>query len=159
MGFTSIIEKSYPHLDQNLLEFLTTIPLNQLLRNGNRRFLMRRALANILPPEILARKTKSTCSRCYSLTLEKHWKRVEGLVSSPLSSRLGYVETKQMREAFIALKNGQAPSDILRLLNALSLELWLRQPEILSMISRHTSMPLTTRAQLVDSRVHSQVVE
>src|SRR5207302_11459073 len=51
-------EKRYPFLDQTITEFLASIPSDQLLRPGERRSLMRRALVHIVPSEILSRRTK-----------------------------------------------------------------------------------------------------
>jgi asparagine synthase (glutamine-hydrolysing) len=149
----SIIEKRYPYLDQNLLEFLKTIPVEQLLRPGQRRLLMRRALANILPAQILTRKTKAGPARCYSVALEKHWDKVEGLLASPISSRLGYVDRDALYKALHAMKTGYLPDHFLRLLRALSLELWLREADRRSVISTSPQLPVGERAKVAESQV------
>ena len=51
-------EARYPFLDQTLIEFVLSIPASQFLRPGERRSLMRRSLAGIVPQEILSRRTK-----------------------------------------------------------------------------------------------------
>ena len=56
-------EKRYPYLDRDLLAFLFAIPREQLVRPGQRRSLMRRALAGVVPDEILSRKRKAFLSR------------------------------------------------------------------------------------------------
>jgi asparagine synthase (glutamine-hydrolysing) len=56
-------EKRYPYLDRDLLEFLFAIPRDQLVRPGQRRSLMRRALAGIVPDEVLNRRRKAFVSR------------------------------------------------------------------------------------------------
>jgi asparagine synthase (glutamine-hydrolysing) len=123
----SIIERRYPYLDQTLVEFLTSVPIDQLIRPGQRRSLMRRALADLLPPEIVSRKTKASAIRCYSLVLEKQWDVIDDAFRSPLSEKLGYVTRDQTYAALVAMKDGQVPMYFLRLLKALSLELWLRE--------------------------------
>lgn len=129
-GLTSLppstLEYRYPYLDRDLVEFLTSIPLEQLLRPGQRRFLMRRSLADLLPPTILSRKSKAAAQRCYSITLEKHWGRIEQLLQDPLISRLGYVEATRMYSTLSAMKHGRIPAHFLRLFKALSLEIWIR---------------------------------
>lgn len=131
----TVIETRYPYLDQNLVEFVTTVPLDQLLRPGQRRVLMRRALAGMLPPEILNRKTKAIANRCYFLALEKHWDTVRSIFGSPLSSRLGYIDAPRIREALLAMKNGRSPDYMGRLLRAIALEVWLRDVEARGVIS------------------------
>jgi asparagine synthase (glutamine-hydrolysing) len=122
----SRLEQRYPYLDQELVEFSTSIPFDQLLRPGQRRDLMRRSLSHLLPPEVRDRKTKVSASRCYSTTLQKHWQKVEDVLSCPLGSLLGYVEAEGLRSDLVKLKNGIVPPYLVRLLKALSLELWLR---------------------------------
>lgn len=122
----SLVEQRYPFLDQDLVEFLTTIPVEQLLRPGQRRSLMRRALADLLPAEIVTRTTKTSAGRCYVLALSKHWNRIEEWLEHPLVTRLGYVKRNAMHQALVTMKAGQIPSTFLRLLKALALELWLQ---------------------------------
>lgn len=125
----SVVEKRYPYLDQNLVEFLTTIPLEQLLRHGERRVLMKSALSDLLPKEVLNRKLKARVTRFHSVALDQHWNTIDALFSSPLLADLGYVLKEGIREALVALRNGQAPRQAVRLLDAVSLELWLRDAQ------------------------------
>jgi asparagine synthase (glutamine-hydrolysing) len=120
------VEKRYPYLDQNLVEFLTSIPLNQLIRPGERRPLMRRALTGIVPGEILARRTKASSGRCDILFLHKHWHALEPILASPISTRLGYVDSDHWQTAVSDMKKGLIPDMVVGLLKVLSLELWLR---------------------------------
>jgi asparagine synthase (glutamine-hydrolysing) len=149
----SAIEKRFPFLDQHLVEFLTTIPLDQLLRPGQRRSLMRRALANILPPDILHRETKSVMGRCYPIAIEHNWAKVESVFPSPVISRLGYVERDSLYQALLATKNGQISDYILRLLKALSLEFWLRDVHARGVIAIPSPVSSPTISGLMESRV------
>jgi asparagine synthase (glutamine-hydrolysing) len=119
-------ETRYPYLDQRLVEFLTSIPLEQLLRPGERRSLMRRALAGLLPPELLARRTKSTGGRAVAVTLEKHWQALESVLADPVLARLGYIDRSHFHATLSDMKNGNLPLYFLRATRALSWELWLR---------------------------------
>jgi asparagine synthase (glutamine-hydrolysing) len=122
----SPLEQRCPYLDQTLVEFLTSIPTEQLLRPGERRSLMRRALVGILPPEILSRRTKAGAGRCNVVTLEKRWNTVETLLRTPSICRLGYVNRERFRSALLEAKNGHLSPAFVNLFRALSLELWLR---------------------------------
>ncbi len=145
----SRLEQRYPYLDQQLVEFLTSIPFDQLLRPGERRFLMRRALAGLLPPEVLQRKTKVSNTRCYPVTLEKHWPTIEQALVSPLSSQLGHVDRDELRSDLLKLRHGQVPNHLVRLLKALSLELWLRDVEARKIIAiQHFSPVVASREML-----------
>src|SRR6266404_4047181 len=148
----NVIEMRYPYLDQNLVEFLTSVPLDQLLRPGQRRFLMRRSLADLLPPEVLNRKTKAGNDRCFSVAFENHWDKVESVFSSPISTHLGYIEKERIHQALISLRHGLAPKGILRLLNALSLELWLRNVAARGVIPPPSPVRTSADTSLVESR-------
>jgi asparagine synthase (glutamine-hydrolysing) len=134
----SRMEKRYPFFDQTLLEFLISIPTDQLVRPGHRRSLMRRALAGLLPAEIESRRTKASTGRCVAITCEKHCHTVENLLIAPLCSELGFVDARRVREAFLAAKNGRLP-DYFRLIRALSLEIWLRDTVASGVVSVGTA--------------------
>jgi asparagine synthase (glutamine-hydrolysing) len=145
-------EKRYPYLDQHFVEFLSAVPLDQLLRPGQRRSLMRRALAGILPSQILARKTKGVMVRCFSASLNSQWDTVEKALSEPLSSRMGYVEKRRLLEALTAMKNGQFSLQAIGVLNALSLEFWLRDVEARGLISIRPSEQMN-RSDVVEATI------
>ena len=53
-------EVRYPYLDRDFLEFMYAIPREQIVRVGQRRSLMKRALVGIVPDELLNRKRKAS---------------------------------------------------------------------------------------------------
>lgn len=119
-------ETRYPFLDRTLSEFLLSIPANQLVRCGQRRSLMRRALVNITPKEILSRRTKSATGRCFAVTLRKHWNELETIVRSPMASALGYIDKASFRAGLSDLRNGRMAPWVGQLWRVVFLELWLR---------------------------------
>jgi asparagine synthase (glutamine-hydrolysing) len=143
----SLLEKRCPYLDQTLVEFLTSIPTEQLLRPGERRSLMRRALVGILPQEILSRRTKAGAGRCNVVTLEKRWSTVESLLRAPFISRLGYVNRERFFSALLLAKNGQMPCNFVILLRALSLEVWLRDVVTRGVLTIELEAPFTSFGQ------------
>jgi|GraSoiStandDraft_25_1057303.scaffolds.fasta_scaffold1289419_1 hypothetical protein len=86
---------------------------------------MRRSLVNIVPSEILWRRTKGAVARGVLASLENSWSELDTLFIAPLSARLGYINQIRLREGLRAAKNGDAPQ-LVRLLRAICLELWLR---------------------------------
>ncbi|MCC6282885.1 MAG: asparagine synthase (glutamine-hydrolyzing), partial [Saprospiraceae bacterium] len=52
------VEPRLPYLDVDLVDFCFTLPPDYLIRNGWTKYLLRRAVADILPPEIVWRKRK-----------------------------------------------------------------------------------------------------
>jgi asparagine synthase (glutamine-hydrolysing) len=146
-------ETRYPYLDQTLTEFLTSIPMDQLHRPGERRSLMRRALQGILPKEILSRRTKQLESRCYVITLAKHWEALKSVLTCPLSAHLGYIKASELETALLAVKHGQMPGTAMLLLRGLFLELWLRETARRNVISIPSSPASTIRTDSRPGRV------
>jgi asparagine synthase (glutamine-hydrolysing) len=122
----SIAEERYPFLDQELTEFLMSIPLEQQLRPGDRRSLMRRALAGIVPPKVLLRRTKQMESRGFLVTLNKHWMELQRMIEAPLSSRLGMTNESEFCRALEEMRNGHLVRESAILLRGMFLEVWLR---------------------------------
>ncbi|MFL6312944.1 MAG: asparagine synthetase B family protein [Terriglobales bacterium] len=125
-GNPAVTDKRYPYLDLDLMRFLLSIPQEQLIRPGDRRSLMRRALRDMLPPELIDRKTKGSAARCVALTLSKHWGVIADAMASPFTAEMGIVDAEQFRSALTALKHGKLPTHMVSLLRVLALELWMR---------------------------------
>jgi asparagine synthase (glutamine-hydrolysing) len=118
-------EARYPFLDQTLIEFILSIPADQLLRPGERRSLMRRSLAGIVPLEILSRRTKQVGARTPMLVLEKYWGELQNIYHTSLSSRLGCIHEAQLMKTICDARVGKSVS-LVRVLWTISLEYWLR---------------------------------
>jgi asparagine synthase (glutamine-hydrolysing) len=133
---SSAEEIRYPYLDQTLVEFTVSVPRSQIIRPGERRSLMRRALAGIVPQEILGRPTKATGARRPILALGNDCEELDQLLHSSLASTWGYIDEGPLRMALKSSRNGNAPH-LVHLLRALSLELWL-----MGLVSHHLVRPL-----------------
>jgi asparagine synthase (glutamine-hydrolysing) len=118
-------EVRYPFLDRTLVEFLLAIPKTQLLRPGDRRSLMRRALVGLVPEEILSRKTKAAAARSDMVAIASCQRELEALFLSPVSAHLGYIEPLVIRERLQRAGNGDAPQ-LMPMMAVIALELWLR---------------------------------
>jgi asparagine synthase (glutamine-hydrolysing) len=82
-GFIARYEYRYPYLDRDLVDFLFTVPTEQLLQPGRRRLLMRRALAGIVPDVILERRRKAFLSRNLIKVLDSTHAKLVSLTSQP----------------------------------------------------------------------------
>jgi asparagine synthase (glutamine-hydrolysing) len=118
-------ERRYPYLDRDLLEFLYAVPREQLLRPNQRRSLMRRALAGIVPHEILDRKRKAfvACGPLVALSanFQSHLERTRSMICGSL----GFVNSHAFAEALQkACLGGDVP--LVSILRTLGLESWIR---------------------------------
>jgi len=119
-------EKRYPYLDRGLLEFLYAIPREQLVRPGQRRSLMRRALVGIVPIELLNRKRKAFVARAPMAAISTEWTHYTEMTQHMVSSSLGVVEAKKLLEALQKARHGQ-PVAMVSLMRTLGIETWLQK--------------------------------
>lgn len=127
MGTTHV---TYPCLHRPLVQFLLSIPFEQLYRPGETRSLMRRALRQLLPREILRRRSKRSPDSALYRALNREWPQIKLLLTEPLSAELGYISKDRLNEAAEVCRHGAFPITIL--LRVVCLEAWLRiQGEVL----------------------------
>ena len=117
-------EKRYPYLDRDFLEFICAIPREQLVRPGQRRSLMRRALAGIVPHELLNRRRKAFVARAPLRAFASGSPTLRQMSSHMVSASLGFLESHAFRVALRDACNGQETS-IVQLLRTVALETWL----------------------------------
>ena len=80
--------------------------------------------------------------------MEKHWDRVEQALSSSVAAHLGYISGNNLRVALLAMKNGQLPKYLVRLVNAISLEFWLRDVQGRGIVDLHLEKNMNTTREL-----------
>lgn len=116
---------TYPYLDRDLLAFLFAIPRDQFVRPGQRRSLMRRALAGTVPPEIFARKRKAFMARHPLLSIHFAMRSIEQLLDRSLVAAYGWVDPAILQSALQSVRRGE-PEFLIPILRTLRLEIWLR---------------------------------
>lgn len=121
-------EKRYPYLDRDLLEFLFATPREQMVRPGQRRSLVRRALTGIVPSEILNRRRKAFVARSPMRAVSTGWSALDESSRHMLSQALGVVDSERFREGLERCREGREVH-IVPLLRTLGVERWLRSIE------------------------------
>jgi len=117
-------EYRYPMLDKDLVEYLFSIPPEQLVQPGRRRSMMRRALRGVVPTEILERRRKAFHLRAPMNAIRAAHHKLEDLLSNSHIAELGFIDVDAIRSALKATADGNAEwyQTILR---AIAYELWL----------------------------------
>lgn len=123
--FPGRYEQRYPFLDRDFIEFILSIPRSQLVRPGQRRSLIRRALAGIVPAEILNRKRKAFIGRGLIRMLDQEVDTLNQMFRVPLSGNCGYVEADRFLECVRNALHGKE-LNMLGLLRTVDIEFWLR---------------------------------
>jgi asparagine synthase (glutamine-hydrolysing) len=125
-----VYEIRYPYLDRSLLEFLYALPRDQLVRPGERRSLMRRALRGIVPPEILHRKRKAYVARAPRSAIEQEFLPFLSTNDLLASAELQIVDATEFRRALEQARDGQGVA-MVALMRTIEIELWLRNSPLL----------------------------
>lgn len=129
-------EKRYPYLDRDLLEFLFAIPREQLLRPGQRRSVMRRALKGIVPDEILNRKRKAFVTRSPIADIQSQSRLLTDMTGRMVSGTIGLVDADAFLRALQQVGRGDVVP-IIPLMRTMSIEFWLRQLQNHGFLSPH----------------------
>lgn len=118
-------EKRYPYLDRDLLEFLFAVPREQLLRPGQRRSLMRRALAGVVPEEVLNRKRKAFVSRRTFVEISEQFDGLLPKLDAMITASLGIVDRAAFRRELEKARVGLETLPV-ALWRTIGMEAWLR---------------------------------
>jgi asparagine synthase (glutamine-hydrolysing) len=119
-----LLDRRYPFLDRDLLTYLFAIPRDQLVRPGQRRSLLRRALRGIVPDEILDRRRKAYVGRLPILAIEQRLMQYDSRTTETWLSRLEYVDDGKLRASLeLVCRRRQSPA--MSLLRATGIEDWL----------------------------------
>jgi asparagine synthase (glutamine-hydrolysing) len=127
MGLSSepMCEQRYPYLDRDLLEFIYAIPRQQLVRPGQRRSLMRRALIGIVPDEILNRRRKAFVIRSPTAAIGAEWSSLIEMSQQMICTSLGIVDAEAFCGAVQRARSGQEVRVVV-MMRTLEIESWLR---------------------------------
>jgi len=134
------VERRYPYLDRDLLEFLYAIPREQIVRPNQRRSLMRRALVGIVPPEILERRRKGFIARAPLTSIRTELPKILERTANFASSRARIVDAEAFRNFLEKAANG-GELLLVPVLRTLLIEAWLTHLE------SRTSIPIRVQEQ------------
>jgi asparagine synthase (glutamine-hydrolysing) len=117
--------KSYPFLYRPLVEFVTAIPRDQLVRPGETRSLLRRSMKNTLPLRVCKRRSKGNPHEGISRALVREWDYLQSLLVDTRVSAYGYVDRDALQRTMDAYRYGNGLYSV-QLVKTLVLEAWLR---------------------------------
>ncbi|MGB2590691.1 MAG: asparagine synthase-related protein [Candidatus Acidiferrum sp.] len=118
------IEKCHPYLDRDLLEFLFAVPVEQLLRPGQRRSLMRRSLVGIVPDELLNRRRKAYLTRSPMAATATSGAKLIEKYHQLKGASLGIFDAEAFFNALQKARQGET-FPIVPLMRSISVESWL----------------------------------
>lgn len=139
-----LYEERYPFLDRDLLDFLFAIPRDQLVRPGQRRSLMRRALAGIVPDALLNRRRKAYVARGSLASLSREAALLASSGMEMVSASFGMVDRTKLANVLEKARCGQMVPTV-NLIRTLQLEQWLRMLIQYGVIDPPRAAPVSIR--------------
>jgi len=129
------IDVTYPFAHRPLVEFLQAIPLDQLIRPGENRVVMRRMLAGILPDEIAVRRTKGNPREAIFRAIARESGRLRSVFDNSRLCARGYIDKEPLFAALDRARHGYETHSA-SLVQTISLEFWLRDLETRDSLTR-----------------------
>ena len=120
-------ETRYPFWDKRLVEFCLAIPAGQKLSQGWNRSVLRRAMTDILPPEVQWRRGKANFAPNLVRGLLNDRAQLEDLGTDNLLQ--GYVNSSEFQKSyqtFLTQTFQTDTNDVFKVWTVISLGLWLR---------------------------------
>jgi asparagine synthase (glutamine-hydrolysing) len=122
------IEVRYPFLDTRLIEYVLSIPTEQIASTRGTRYVQRMAMRGFLPDKVLFRIDKRGPDEATVMALNRSWNFVLELVDNSRAAEAGYVDAARLKLEFQRARHG-----VMRrgqtLMRFISLEMWLRALE------------------------------
>lgn len=122
------VDIRYPYLDRRLTEFALALPLEQKVRPGESRSIVRRGFAGVIPEEIRQRRSKSGPAEAFLRAVIREWHWISKLLPDLRVAEHGFIDGGAFATALNRARHGLVSNQV-QLLSALSLELWLRSLE------------------------------
>ena len=104
------IEQRHPFRDLDLVEFSYSLPSEALRNYDTTKLLLRRAMADILPPKIIARKDKADISHVFADTLIR--KEVSEVFSNLRIERAGWIDGSIVQGMYDKMSNYYRAKDV-----------------------------------------------
>lgn len=123
------IESRFPFCDKRLLEFCLALPAEQKLQNGYTRFVMRKAMSGILPPQVQWRAGKANFAFSLEQALLRHEReRFEQIIIKNPEAVATFVDVIAMRQAYERfISHNASEDDVNSLWKTVCLGSWLQQ--------------------------------
>jgi asparagine synthase (glutamine-hydrolysing) len=125
------IEVRHPFRDRRLMEFCLAIPPEQKLYRGLNRMVMRRAMADILPKQVLCRGNKVDFRPSISYwLLQLKRKQAEEAILGIGESMSEYIDVQALTAAYFQFRASPVETNLRYMLYASSLGQWLKRSKL-----------------------------
>jgi asparagine synthase (glutamine-hydrolysing) len=130
LGLPANIDQRYPFFDRRLIEFFLRIPNAQKVGlSGDRKLVMRRAMAGTLPDPVCWRRGNTDYGFVVREGLNQHWQQFQDLFTNSRAAAAGYIDGPAFLQVLNARRLGSGIFSDADIIPILGLEFWLREIE------------------------------
>ena len=124
------VEPRYPFYDRRLMEFCLAMPAEQKLSQGWTRAIMRRAMTDVLPPEVRLRRDKANLSSNFKHKLFEYERDLITNVYQTRSMKK-YVDEETFKNTYERyISHPSTDKDVLSIYGLVALSLWLQKSNL-----------------------------
>lgn len=130
LGLPANIDQRYPFYDRRLIEFFARIPtLQKIGRTGERKAVMRQAMARDLPDAIRFRKGNTDYGFVIRAGFTRHWPTFQAMFTNSRAEAAGYIDGQAFLKVLRDKRLGAGVITDADIMPTLALEFWLREIE------------------------------
>jgi asparagine synthase (glutamine-hydrolysing) len=119
------IEARVPFLDYRLVEFMASLPDSMKIRNGQMKWLLRQALKDVMPIEVIQRRNKMGFGTPEQDWLHRSWKQIQQYLCQGEVIQRGWIDRKAV-QAVLQSPTDLAAGDRSIVWRWLNTEVWLK---------------------------------
>jgi hypothetical protein len=122
------LELRHPYMDRRIVEFVRTLPIRMIFRDGLTKWILRRAMHGILPEKIRVRRTNGITWQALHFGWQQERQKIEGMLQESRTCSLGWTKPALLRSAWSDYWNGDQ-AETWNLNAWLNVEFWLARLE------------------------------
>ncbi|WP_035351581.1 asparagine synthase-related protein [Edaphobacter aggregans] len=119
-------EFRYPYLDRDLTEFLLAVPRSQIVRPGQRRSLMKRSLARIIPRHILERRRKGYIASGLVRSIQRQSNGIAEYLRKSVLAELNLIDVERLLDCVRGIVTTSDVQWCRQIRATIAMEQWLR---------------------------------
>lgn len=124
MNMANSVESRVPFLDSALADFALTIPTNLKTRDPNGKYILKRAMKDILPREVLQKKKQGFASGTYEVYLKEGREMMQQVLPEGALVSNGFISRDYVDRVLSQLPNPKLTLHYGALWNLLTAEIW-----------------------------------
>jgi asparagine synthase (glutamine-hydrolysing) len=124
------LELSHPFYDRHVIEHALCVDTDRKVRNGETRWILREAMADVLPPEVRHRSSKSNLSECFAAGMRRDAARANEMIARHRDRIERFVDVDAVARVQERYKAQQQRFDALAIWKTAMFGEWLEYSEL-----------------------------